>query len=106
MRLRPLALLLVLAVLSLIAAGCGDDDDDDSADTADTTEVETSEDVGATGATGEDGEGGGTSISMTEFAFDPADATVSEGDSLEVTNDGAIPHNYTVDGEDVATEDL
>ena len=103
MRLRPLALLLVLAALSLIAAGCGDDDDDDSGSSDETTEETATEEEGATG---EDGGEGASAVSMTEFSFDPADLTVSQGDSLEVTNDGAIPHNYTVDGEDRATADL
>jgi plastocyanin len=32
---------------------------------------------------------------MTEYAFDPADVTVSKGDTITVTNDGQLPHNYT-----------
>jgi plastocyanin len=34
---------------------------------------------------------------MTEYAFDPADVTVSKGDTITVTNDGQLPHNYTED---------
>jgi plastocyanin len=102
MRFRPLlTLLLALGALALFAAGCGDDDDDETtADTAVTTE-------GATGATGEDGgAAAATSASMTEYEFDPSELTVSQGDSIEVTNDGELPHNLTVEEEDLATEDV
>ena len=103
MRLRPLALLLIFAALALIGAGCGGDDDDDSDSGSDEPAAE--ETTTEEGATGEEGASAG-SVSMTEYAFDAADLTVAQGDSIEVTNDGAIPHNYTVDGEGVATSDL
>jgi plastocyanin len=102
MRRLPIALLLVLASLALVAAGCGGDDDEDTT-AAETTTEDTS---GATGATGEGGAGGSTEVSMTEYAFDPSDVTVSEGDSIEVVNDGQLPHNLTVTDEDLATDDL
>jgi plastocyanin len=74
MRTLPLLLsLLALGALGLVA--CGGDDDDD-------------EDTGATHA-----------IRMTEYAFDPADVTVGGGDTITATNDGQLPHNYTVIGE-------
>jgi plastocyanin len=102
MRFRPLiALLVALAALALVAAGCGDDDEDTA------TEPVVTE--GATGATGEDGgaaAGAATTVSMTEFSFDPSELTVSEGDSIEVVNDGATDHNLTVENEDLATSDL
>ena len=63
---------LVLAGVGLVA--CGDDDDDESAA----------------------GGGGDTEVSMTEYAFDPADATVGSGQTITVTNDGEVPHNYKI----------
>jgi plastocyanin len=39
-------------------------------------------------------------ISMSDFAFDPADPTVSAGE-VELVNTGEAPHNLTIDGEDV-----
>ena len=105
MRRTPIAIVLVLAALALVAAGCGGDDDDDTTTSTPTTTTE-----GATGATGEEGGGsadaGASEVSMTEYAFDPSDLTVASGDSIEVVNDGEIPHNLTVEGEDVATDDL
>jgi len=53
--------------------------------------------------------GGGSSsaaVSLTEFALDPADLTVAEGGTLEVTNDGTMVHNLAVTGEDLKTPDL
>ena len=85
---RLLAVLTVVLSVGLvgIAAGCGDDDDD-SGDVAATTSTTTAADSGG---------GASTSVSMTEYEFDPSDATSSSGDTLELTNDGQIPHNYTI----------
>lgn len=54
----------------------------------------------AEGGGGEGGGGGGT-LSMIDNEFDPASLTVGAGDSLEVSNDGANPHNITIEGTDV-----
>jgi plastocyanin len=80
---------IALATVTLLLAGvglvaCGDDDDDMAA-----TEATTTEEAAAGG-------GGATEVSMTEYAFDPAELTVSKGDTITVTNDGQLPHNYTV----------
>jgi plastocyanin len=92
---RVLSVLAIAATFGL-AVGCGGDDDDD--DTA-ATEATTTEEAAAGG-------GGATSVSMTEYAFDPSDLTVSKGDVVEVINDGELPHNLTVEGQDLATSDL
>ena len=99
----PIALVLILASLALIAAGCGGDDDETTTPTTTTTE-----ETGATGATGGGGDAGAgaSEVAMTEYSFDPSDLTVSSGDSVNVVNDGELPHNYTVEDTDVATEDL
>jgi plastocyanin len=80
---RILAVLAIAATFGL-ASGCGDDDDEDTAATEATTE-----EAGA-------GRGGATGIGMTEYAFDPARATVLRGDMIIATNDGEMPHNYTI----------
>ena len=95
MRRTPIALVLVLASLALVAAGCGGDDEEDTSAAETTEETTTADDSG-----------GSTSVSMTEYSFDPGDVTVSEGDSIEVVNDGELPHNFTVTDEDLATSDL
>jgi plastocyanin len=92
-----LTVLLTLGALALFVASCGGDDDDDTVATTETTAETTTEAAGG---------GGAPSVSMTEYAFDPSDLTVSEGGLIEVTNDGELPHNLTVEGQDVATSDL
>jgi plastocyanin len=85
---RVIRILSVFAIAATfgLAAGCGGDDDDE--DTA-ATEATTTEEAAAGG-------GGATEIAMTEYAFDPADVTFSRADTITVTNDGELPHNYTV----------
>jgi uncharacterized cupredoxin-like copper-binding protein len=39
---------------------------------------------------------GDTEVSMTEYAFEPKDLTVSEGDTITAKNDGQIDHNYSI----------
>jgi plastocyanin len=94
---RILAVVAIAATFGL-AAGCGGDDDDDE-EAAAPAETATEEAPAGGGAA--------TEVSMTEYAFDPADATVSQGDTITATNDGEIPHNYTIeaDGEE-GTEDV
>jgi plastocyanin len=96
-----LTLLLALGAMALFVASCGGDDDEDTAATTETTtEAATETTTEAAGGRG------APSVSMTEYAFDPSDLTVSEGGLIEVTNDGELPHNLTVEGQDVATSDL
>ena len=85
---RLVAILAVLLFVGAIGfvAGCGDDDDDEGGDTAAAT-TETSADTGG---------GGATSVAMSEYQFDPSDETVASGDTIELSNDGQIPHNYTI----------
>lgn len=45
----------------------------------------------------------GAEIEATNFAFDPAELTISQGESVEITNVGKTLHNFTVDGEDVTS---
>lgn len=103
MRYRLPALLLAIAALALVATGCGGDDDDEAATdepvvTEATDEAATDEDAGTRGKA--------TTVSMTEYAFDPSDFTVSQGDAIEVENDGQIVHNLTVQDDGLATEDV
>jgi plastocyanin len=75
--------LLLLAGLGLV--GCGGDDDTAA------TEATTTEEAAAGG-------GGATEIGMTEYAFKPRNVTVGRGDTIIATNDGEMPHNYTIQG--------
>lgn len=95
---RILAVVLAVAAIGAIV-GCGGDDDDDEAAAPEATAPEEE-------AAG--GGGGAMEVSMTEYAFDPKDATAAQGDTITATNDGEIPHNYTIeaDGDEVTTGDV
>lgn len=90
--LRILALLLVAFVVAL-GTGCGGDNgggDTTSATTPDTPAETTTEP--ADSATAQS-----ISVAMDEFSFDPKDATVKKGGTIEVTNEGAVAHNLTIE---------
>lgn len=91
--LRILALVLVTMVVAL-GTGCGGDDG--GGDTTSATTTEAPADT-TTEPAGSDGGGAATSVSMDEFSFDPKDLSVTSGDTLEVTNDGAVAHNLTIE---------
>lgn len=52
--------------------------------------------------------GGSTSldISMIDLAFEPKDASIAAGTdvTINVTNDGVLPHNYTIESTEFATQ--
>jgi plastocyanin len=49
------------------------------------------------GGGGGGGGGGGTEVSMADIAFDPAEVTVSAGDTVTWTNDDSVGHDVTAD---------
>jgi plastocyanin len=61
-------------------------------------------DGGTADDAGGDGGGGATStVTMVDNAFEPSDPTVAAGD-VQVVNDGAAAHTFTIDGQDVDVE--
>jgi plastocyanin len=92
---RWLTLLLACMALALVAAGCGDDDDDDGGGGGAATTEEPAGGGGDDGGGG--GGGGGTEVSMADIAFDPAEVTVSAGDTVTWTNDDSVDHDVTAD---------
>ena len=50
------------------------------------------------------GRGGGSTVTLTEFAIDPA--SVSADGSIHVMNGGEVVHNLAVEGTDLITPDL
>jgi plastocyanin len=89
---RWIALLLACMALGLVVAGCGDDDDDDGGGGAATTEQPAGEDGDGGG-----GGGGGAEVSMEGIAFQPAEVTVSAGDTVTWTNNDSVGHDVTAD---------
>jgi plastocyanin len=97
---RWLALLLACMALALVAAGCGDDDDDDGGGGGGATTEQPADGGGEDGGGGDDGGGGGgggAEVSMADIAFDPAELTVSAGDTVTWTNDDSVDHDVTAD---------
>jgi plastocyanin len=94
---RWLALLLACTALALVGVGCGDDDDDDGGGGgAATTEQPAGggdDDDGGGGGGG----GGGAEVSMEGIAFEPAEVTVSAGDTVTWTNNDSVGHDVTAD---------
>jgi plastocyanin len=73
-------LLLVCAVaLAVVAAACGGDDG------------------GASAAEG----GSTTSVTARDNEFDPTSISASADGTIELTNDGEAPHNFSIKGEAV-----
>ena len=94
---RWLALLLACMALGLVVAGCGDDDDDDGGGGGAAT---TEQPAGENGGGGDDdggGGAGGAEVSMEGIAFQPAEVTVSAGDTVTWTNNDSVGHDVTAD---------
>jgi plastocyanin len=105
MRLRGLALILLVASFGLAAAACGGDDGGGAAEPT-TTEATTTEATTAEETTTEDsGGGGGTTIELAAdpaggLSFDKESLSASAGEiKIELTNDSTNPHNVSVEGQ-------
>jgi amicyanin len=92
---RWLALLLACTALALVAAGCGGDDDDDGGGGGAATTEQPAGGGGDDG--GGAGGGGGAEVSMEGIAFQPAEVTVSAGDTVTWTNNDSVGHDVTAD---------
>jgi plastocyanin len=79
-----------LFVLSLAVAACSSDDGGGTTGTTGTT-------GGATGATETGPGGGGTTITIAGFAFDPDTITVSGPTEVTITNNDSTTHTFTLD---------
>ena len=88
---RWLRLLAGVFALSLLLAACGGDDDG-------------GETGGETAATGATETGGGTSITIADFAFDPDTISVSGPTEITITNEDSAAHTFTLDDGSVDQE--
>lgn len=73
---RGKTLVVALAMVSLLGAACGGDDDGGSTE------------GGAEG-------GGSTTLTASDFAFDPSDLSAASGSSIEFTNEDDAAHTFT-----------
>ena len=89
------ALLLALCALALPLAGCGGDDDDDGGGNGGATTSQ--QDTAPAGGGAEDpgGEGQVVKVEIGDNFFEPKDAKVKAGATVEWTNEGNLPHTVT-----------
>jgi len=80
---RWISLLGAMFALTLIAASCGGDDTP-------------SGDGGSPTESPSDG-GGGADLTIVDFGFSPTVLSVTEGQTIEVTNIGEVSHTFTTD---------
>ena len=82
---RRMRLLGVGFALTLLAAACGGDEPTDT---------------GGSPSESADG-GGGADLTIVDFSFSPAELSVTEGQTITVTNIGESSHTFTTDDEAV-----
>lgn len=96
-----------LALVGGLAAACGGNGDDTTSGATDgatsgspaasPSETDTPSASPSEAATG----GAEATLLMLDNVFQPADITVASGSTLVFTNQGAAPHNFSIDGQDI-----
>jgi plastocyanin len=84
---RSIAIGIALLALTVLGAACGGGDEEGGADGV--------------------GDGGTADVTLTvkDFAFDPATLDVSAGEqTITVTNTGAVEHSFTLDDDSVSQD--
>ena len=76
--------LAALFALTLLAAACGGDETTPPADGGESP----SESAGG---------GGGADLTIVDFGFSPTELSVSEGQTITITNTGDVSHTFTTD---------
>ena len=83
---RWMSLLSALFALTLLAAACGGDDTPTDADQGGGSPSESA-------STG----GGGSDLTIVDFGFSPTELSVTEGQTISITNSGDVSHTFTTD---------
>jgi plastocyanin len=90
---RWMRLLGAVFALVLLGASCGGDDTPTDADQNGGSPSESPAESPA------DGGGGGADLTIVDFAFSPTQLSVTEGQTISVTNIGETSHTFTTDDE-------
>ena len=94
MHTRWMRLLGAVFALTLLAASCGGDDSppENGASPAQ-SQAESPPETPA------NGDGGGADLTTVDFGFSPTELSVTEGQTISVTNIGETSHTFTTDDE-------
>lgn len=76
--------LAALFALTMLAAACGGDETTAPAD-------------GGGSPSESAGSGGGADLTIVDFGFSPTELSVSEGQTITITNTGDVSHTFTTD---------
>jgi plastocyanin len=83
---RWMSLLGAMIALTLLAASCGGDDTPPADGGSSPTE-----------SPSDSGGGGGADLTIVDFGFSPTELSVTEGQTITVTNIGETSHTFTTD---------
>jgi plastocyanin len=105
MRLRGIALILLVVTLGLGVAACGGDDEGNGEAAEPGTTAAQTDETTTDGETEDDGGGEATTLELAadpggQLAFDKEELTAAAGTiTIELTNEASIPHNVSVEGQ-------
>jgi plastocyanin len=80
---RWMRTLAALFAITMLAAACGGD--------------ETPPATGGGSPSESAGSGGGADLTIVDFAFSPTELSVTEGQTITITNTGDVSHTFTTD---------
>jgi len=80
---RWMRMLAALFAITMLAAACGGD--------------ETPPATGGGSPSESAGSGGGADLTIVDFAFSPTELSVTEGQTITITNTGDVSHTFTTD---------
>ena len=80
---RWMRMLAALFAITMLAAACGGD--------------ETPPATGGGSPSESTGSGGGADLTIVDFAFSPTELSVTEGQTITITNTGDVSHTFTTD---------
>jgi plastocyanin len=91
MQRRRMRLLGAMVALTLLGAACGGDEPEGQPDGGEETAAPSES----------PSESGGADLTIVDFGFSPSDLSVTEGQTITVTNIGETSHTFTTDDDAV-----
>ena len=97
---RPIIAIAIAVALGAAACGGGNDAASTPSSTAPASATPTAT-VGGSPTPSATQTSGETRLAMEDFAFQPATLSVASGASIQLENEGASPHTFTIDGQGI-----